>query len=829
MFLSHRMMTATASSASSSFVIPQSIRFNDDDSAYMYRTPSVAGNRKTWTWSGWVKRGNLGSWQDLFRSQDSGGGQLSDIRFTNGDAIELTSQTPSDTGWLKTTRLFRDTGAWYHFVFVWDTTNATAGNRIRLWVNGVEETDFATDTNPALNFDGLFNNTYEHKIGTYASASQQLDGYLSEIHFIDGAALTASSFGETDTNGNWVPIEFDSTSVGGYGTNGFYITGANSAALGTDYSGNSNTFTTSGLTTADKMLDSPTDDVANGVGNFPTMSPLDGAGTLSNGNMDCYLSSWTVRHYGGRDWPTSGKWYLEVTGVTGTYFNSNFGGSPRKNGRGLMDATSVDEWYCGFRDNDGWLARRYGFASAYGSPGSTNDMNVGVVMGLAFDADNNTIWQSRNGVWLEYNSTGASSATVLAQCEAGTFENVPWISTLIGAPDMAIVQGQSSAESTTYNWNFGQGGQTGLTFNAASGGTFKYTPPAGFKALATHNLPAPTIKDPSAYFQTTLYIGNGTSQSITGVGFQPDFTWGKDRDAVINHTLVDSVRGAPLDLFSSSTSQESNDTNGLTSFDSDGFSLGSSTNHNVSGHNYVTWNWKANGTGASDSTGTITVTRSTDATSGFSIVTGTGTGGSGSNFGHGLSTVDFGIVKNRTSAETWYVFDKTLRTGLNEKVLYLDTTAAGTVSSAIFGEPTASQFYLDGAGVNTGTDNWVAYLWESIAGYSAFGSYTGNGSADGPFVYCGFRPAFILIKKTSAAGTSWYVVDGKRLGYNESNNVLWADSAGVEDATDKFDILSNGFKPRSAWTPVNASATYVYAAFAEHPFGGSGVSQARAR
>jgi hypothetical protein len=316
-----------------------------------------------------------------------------------------------------------------------------------------------------------------------------------------------------------------------------------------------------------------------------------------------------------------------------------------------------------------------------------------------------------------------------------------------------------------------------------------------------------------------LYTGNGSARSITGVGFQPDWNWIKVRNDTSWHNLVDAVRGVTLNLASNNTNAEATASpTRVTSFDADGFSLGTSNDVNFSGNTYVAWNWKANGSGSSNTAGSITSTVSANTTSGFSVATFTKNATTNETIGHGLGVApSMIIVKTRQSAgyESWAVWHTSIGIG---NYLELNTTAASQASSTIWNNtlPTSTVFSMGTAW--TSTVNMVAYCFAPIAGYSAFGSYTGNGSTDGPFVFTGFRPRFILYKRTDTTA-SWAIWDTSRNTYNVVNNYLLANSSNAEGVLDSLDILSNGFKLRTTNVDNNASGgTYVYMAFAENPF-----------
>jgi len=333
------------------------------------------------------------------------------------------------------------------------------------------------------------------------------------------------------------------------------------------------------------------------------------------------------------------------------------------------------------------------------------------------------------------------------------------------------------------------------------------------------------IDKPSDYFNTKLYTGNGSTQSINGIGFQPDWVWLKQRANDVsnrNHMLFDSVRGTQKALSSNTTDAEDTSTAYLTSYDSDGFTLGSSSVLNRNTTTYASWNWLASNTTASNTDGSITSTVSANTTSGFSIVSYTGNGVSGASIGHGLnSTPKIVITKNRSNAVDWFYFTTAIDGSWD--YLVLNSTASKGDSGAT--APDSSVFYAtSGTGINTNGDNYIAYCFAEKKGFSKFGSYTGNGNADGTFVYTGFKPAWVMIKKSSASGNNWVIYDNKRDVDNVVHHRLHADVSNAEVNTssstvNNMDFLSNGIKIRNsggAWN--NSGDTYIYMCFAENPF-----------
>ena len=329
-----------------------------------------------------------------------------------------------------------------------------------------------------------------------------------------------------------------------------------------------------------------------------------------------------------------------------------------------------------------------------------------------------------------------------------------------------------------------------------------------------------TINKSTDYFNTKLYTGNNTTDTaITGVGFQPDMSWFKGRNNTENHFLFDAVRGATKRLIPNGNSAEATETNSMKSFNSDGFTLGTMGEVNANSINYASWNWLANGAGSSNTDGSRTTTVSVNTTAGFSIGTCASLATNNDTLGHGLGAVPkMIIVKNTQSTGSWFVYHASLG---NTDSLYLNTTGS-TLGSTIWNNttPTSSVFTMKGGDFATG-ESLVFYAFAEKTGYSKFGSYVGNGNADGTFVYTGFKPAFLMVKRTDTADT-WIMYDNKRIGYNPNNYFLQANSNAAESSSDRFDLLSNGFKPRYDWTPINASGgTYIYMAFAEAPLVGS--------
>ena len=338
------------------------------------------------------------------------------------------------------------------------------------------------------------------------------------------------------------------------------------------------------------------------------------------------------------------------------------------------------------------------------------------------------------------------------------------------------------------------------------------------------------INKPTDYFNTKLYTGNGSTQSISGIGFQPDWVWIKSRSQAVNHYGYDSVRGTDKRLQQNITNAESTtDTTWFNSFDSDGFTIGSEANINNSSSTYASWNWLASNTTASNTDGSITSTVSANTTSGFSIVSYTGTG-SNATVGHGLGVAPKMIItKARGTTNNWGTYHESLG---NTDAVFLNLTAATDTASTYWNNtsPTSSVFSVGSAAGTNPSATMIAYCFAEKKGFSKFGSYTGNGNNDGAFIYTGFKPAFVINKIYSGTTSSWNIFDNKRDGFNDQNKQLYADLSNAEASGGKIDLLSNGFKVRSSSDEVNGSGYgYIYMAFAENPLVGTNNIPATAR
>jgi hypothetical protein len=761
--------------------INNSLRFRSSASAYLSRTPASATNKTTWTWSGWVKRGALSSTFGLFGAKQDSSNYFQ-LYFTSGDVISVASVSTS----INTTQVFRDPSAWYHIVLAIDTTQDTAANRLKLYINGSQVTAFSTSTYPTQNSTYVINGTTaQHQIGQIVSSSSAttfpLDGYMAEVNFIDGQALTPSSFGNyNSTTGVWQPAKYTGT----YGTNGFYLkfsnialTSGSNTGLGQDFSGNGNYWNTNNIsvtagTTYDAMLDVPTL-TSTTTANYCVMNPLSVVSptTIANGNLD--VTTGTTGGGGAFSTiaiPSSGKYYFEFLPTSATTVADNI--------RVGVSNSTVGSYVLYKSDGNKVVD---GSTTSYGATFTTND-----TIGCAIDVDGGTITFYKNN---------SSQGAITYATNSGNF--------------FAYTQDGSGVVSVVASFNFGQR-------------PFTYTPPTGFVRLNTYNLPTSTIVKGNKYMDATLYTGNGATLSVTNAGsFQPDAVWLKCRSTARNHNLFDSNRGTTKRLNPNLTDVEDT-ASGVTAFNSNGFTLGSNTVGNTNADTYVAWQWQAGqGSTSSNTSGSITSTVSVNATAGFSVVTYTGTG-STSTVGHGLGVAPkMFITKRRNTTGDWSIYNSNL--GAN-KVIWLNQTTASTTDGSPGHwnntAPTSSVFTVGtDTDVNASSSTYVAYCWAEIAGFSKAFSYTGNGSADGVFTYLGFLPKFILIKRTDSAGYNWYLWDTVRNTYNVLGEELSPNLSDAAATQTDLDITSNGFKIRASAARINASGgTYIGMAWASNPF-----------
>jgi hypothetical protein len=638
----------------------------------------------------------------------------------------------------------------------------------------------------------------------------ELNANNTNVEGDNGRDVTFTSTGFTVAGNN---------NINGDGNTHIYMAFADTreAAFFKDVTTNGNHWTPVNLDYRDSVPDVPTN-------SFCTANPLhkrlDGTVTVSEGNLQISAGSGYGgdNRFAGTTGVSSGKWYFEMlrtdaTGLgnqtaTGVFDADTALSSGAYSGNGTNSGAASNEWALTDR---GYACNTSTYTNLSGTIGTVAQNKV---VQVAVDMDNKKIWFGIDNTFSGDPAAGSGEA----------FSNLP----------TTILPMLYTAQSTQV-FNFGQdssfaGNHATANSNADGNGhgSFAYAPPSGFLALCSQNLPDVAIIDGSDYFNTVLYTGNNTDDhSITGVGFAsaPDFTWIKRRDGSAGHQLYDSVRGATERLQSDSTDAESTQATGLKSFDSDGFTLGTLGGSNGNTETFAAWNWLAGTAFSNDasatSVGTIDSSGQVNTTAGFSIVSYTGNSSTdGQTVAHGLSSApEMVIIKNRSNARNWRTYHSAL--GATKYINLDETAAAATYGSFNDTAPTSTVFSTTDSdadrATNYNSDNYIAYCFHSVEGYSKVGSYTGNGNADGTFVYTGFRPAWILFR--AAAVGHWIIFDVVRHPSNVNDARLYANLTNAEDSSYSVDLLSNGFKLRHTGSDFNSNGgTYIYLAFAESPF-----------
>jgi len=943
--------------AGADYEISQSIRFNDDDSAFLARTP-LASNRKTWTFSAWVKRADLfnGSVPQIILSAGDGGSNDFIMQFgQSDDTLRISDYEGSTQSNLITSQRFRDVSAWYHFALVYDTTQGTEANRIKLYVNGSQVTAFGTETYPSQNNDLVINSAIAHNIGRGAySSNGYFSGYIAEINFVDGTAKSPTDFGEYNDDGVWIPKKYS----GAYGTNGYYLTGADSTALGEDvrisgdqvisYAASQYTGATGSYTYSNGRLEADTDNKAirtadtftgdfefswryNNMANFVigvyetgedgTFSDSSSAGNMQNMTDSWYIQTSSVSanrdiFYGGAvqvnattiadgdTWKmtrSSGTIKLIRNGsdvhtfsqtstntvriaiaqgdaaadlgqvvwvdnstLGNNFFSSGLAAADQKSDTPTLNASTLNPLWAGAGLSDGNLVAT-ATGNSYQRAISTFAIDDGGKYACEFQKSSGTF--GLIGIMQLGNNTVTSGNSNMYGYNVGTgeiFKGNPTASVLIdlgagAANSLMRVEYDSSADTikifddgveifpaaTGVSNTVGLTGQNSLHFGCAPYGsgtvitaTFQGlsgTPTADFKELTSANLATPSIKDGSEYFHPQLYTGNGSSGlAITNAAnagdFEADLLILAPRSNGDNKVWFDDVRGTTSRIYSNKADPADVDGTAQLTFESNGFDLDTTdVNFNGSGRTYVAWQWKKG------------------ATPGFDIVQYTGNK-TNRTISHSLGVApEWIVIKDYSNTESWNVGHNSIGWTKN---LFLNLTNGEASSSTIWQDtaPTSSVFSIGTSdGVNK-VGSHIAYLWASVAGFSKFGSYTGNGNVDGPFVYTGFKPRWVMIKSTGTE--SWPILDTARgsgnfgsaagangnspTAGNDMNAVLVMSTNNAEEdnaaGSRRASYLSNGFKVRTTNSAMNSSGQkYVFMAFAEHPFGGDGAAPATAR
>ena len=772
------------------YLINHSMRLNGTN-AYLSKTNfGSSDNTSKRTFSTWIKYCNDAPAATYTHIVGAGASNIDGFGFNQSENLQfLRIGTSTHNG----TANIRDVSGWYHFMFTWDHT---AGNWY-IYINGQQ--DATGSTSGALTKMGQSGQT--NTIGKRSNQATYIHGYLADTVFLDGVIKPVSDFGETKES-IWIPKDVsDTLSLSDFGTNGYYLNYADSSDLGKDVSGKGNHWTSNNLAAEDQVPDSPTN-------NFATMNAVDDSSmNYSEGNLRPTPASDYKATRGTIGIPTSGKWYFEARVITGG------GGNVQDQMIGVATSSNVltgtSPYPQSFTYGVGYIGS--GQINRAGSANQTSltALSAGTIVGVAVDVDNNQVQFYLNG-----------SAEGTAKQLVSTSE-----------PNFPMFVGATSRSS---QFNFGQdstfAGAISAGGNADANGTgdFAYAPPSDHLALCTSNLSDPAIdpnsdENPTDHFNTVLYTGDGqTTKSVT-VGFEPDFTWIKSRSTTGHHSLIDSVRG-DIAINSNQAIAEY----GVTPFNSNSNGTidvpyyNNAYSMNTNSTTYVAWNWLGGGAASTNNNGAIQSSVSANTKAGFSIVSYTGTG-SASTVGHGLTQApELILVKNRDDAtKNWNVY----ATILGNNYLELNNSIVTFTGANYFNNTlsTNTVFSVGSLGSTNGNGNgMIAYCFHSVDGFSKVGRYISNNSADGPFSYTGFRPAFLLIKRTQSASANWLIYDDKRDTYNQMQFALFPNTDAAEYTSNLLhvDFLSNGFKIRNAtYGETNAPSghVYLYMAFAKQP------------
>ena len=792
----NNVLAGAAAASTDAYTIDNSCRFYSGDSTYMQRDYGAGGDPDKWTLSFWIKRTKLTYDTAHILNAGDSINYTTSVQFDDDDRFRFWQYSGSYQMRLITTPVFRDPGAWYHIVIVYDSAQDVSADRVTISFNGVKITAFDTEEYPAENLDSFLGTDVRTGFGRYISyeAGPYLDAYLAEVHYVNGSALAVSEFGETNDDGVWAAKEY----TGSYGTGGFFLDFEDSSDLGNDVSGNNNDMTTSGLAAADQMTDTPTNNhcTFNSVNQSSSVTLLDGNLVIDGNGGGAYYP------VGGTHLMQSGKWYIEfkqTSSVNVVYgvVTANQAGNIDGSDTGIPGDSGTFSDGAGYNLN-GTLYEDGSSTASWGDTFTTND-----IIGVAINADNGKVWFAKNNTWQASGDPAGDSNPAAT----------------VTAPMVILCS------------IWGTAGASGTMRSAE--GDWTYSAPTGFNAINTSNIAAPAVTDPSEYYQTgPEYAGNASTQTITFDGnanMQPDIVWIKATDGgTKDHVLTNSVRGTGFNTVVNLALAEDAATDVVTAFNTDGFSLGDGSelfkgSVNGSSINYVSWNWKES------------------ATSGMDIVTWTGNA-TNRTISHSLGVVPKFMVVRGTSARDWIVYHSETASDPSTAYMRLDTEAAVATESTIWNDtmPTSSVFSIGtGNGVNANTETYIGYLFAEIEGFSRFSIYTGTGNADGPFIYCGFRPQLVIIKKRAGGGAnieSWNMYDTTINPYNTGTTtgmyILRAndDAASAQASNENIDILSNGFKIRSSGDPNNGNTDpYLVMAWAYNPFGGDGSAPAPAR
>jgi hypothetical protein len=914
-----------AAGGAGGFQVSRSLRFNAADSAYLSKSLTTPTSSTAWTFSAWIKKTLITTSTDYRGIFVAGSGSNYAYLDFSDNGIRFANRPTSGTiAVLQTTPVFRDPGAWFHLTFVYDSANSTSTDTLRLYINGTRITTFSSATYPSASQASVTNSAVTHYIGWDNGNNGYLDGYLANIHFIDGQALTPASFAETDaTTGQWIPKAF---SGGSYGTNGFYLQFADNSSntastLGKDTSPNGNNWTPNNFS-VDGVIRNYSSNVTTVATSVYSGTPA----TMFNGGTSIYYGVTSSSGNSSISIDLTGK-SVSVSSSIRVYASFRTGQVWQINGS-TVSSSGVTHPNTGWQTLSGWSAGAITSFSNSVPSGNANEIYAieidGVILTNNTGAGNDSLVDSpTNG---SQTDTGVGGEVRGNYCTWNALKkgaaitdltngNLDWLSTTVGANYTSMVLGTIGVASgkwywentvgsllyvgvgiatdqvnlntypggDAYSWSYlynavtynngsvlsygasyttgdvigvalnldagtltfyKNGVSQGVAYSGLSGPTyfpmsgdpnsstngsltvnfgqrpFAYTAPSGFKALCTQNLPAPLVTKSNTVFDVVTRDGFGYGGgTVSSLAFAPDFIWDKSRSIVGSHYLFDAIRTFSKSLSSNTTSSESDYPTWITGITPTGYTLGPG-DWSV-GTSVVEWCWNAGGSTVSNTQGSITSQVRANATAGFSVVTYTAGINTSQTVGHGLGVApQLIIVKERNFSSVWCVYHASIGNG---NYLSLNSTIASTATNLWNStSPTSTVLTIRSGGSSPTTDggNVVAYCFAPVVGYSSFGSYTGNGSSDGPFVYTGMRPRWLMVKNSSNT-FDWELVDTSRDPINGVNNnrlqpnLSAAESAGYST----FDILSNGFKVRSSTNNWNGSGnTIIYACFAENPF-----------
>ena len=746
---------------------------------------------------------------------------------TAGESLMITT-TNSNTIVLSTNNLFRDTSAWYNIHIQADLDNSTDSEKIKIFVNGTEASYNTDNRGSYSNLPGIVAGAWT--IGDYYNYGYPAQCHFAQWAYVDGTTYAPTVFGESK-NGAWIPKDLSSGIT--WGSAGHLLMFQDSSALGDDTSGEGNDWATANIAAHDQVIDSPTFG-SSSSGNFPLWSPLiKGATNLSEGNtrMDgttnerSAVTSWHI--------PIGTKFYVECLVTQANDYNIVFGlVNPYQDiATYLEDQSTVNGMiFHGYSNND-WRTNPLVNGSRQGFNALSDDSTSARVMAMTINRVDNEIKMYIDNALIT-NGTISISAT----------EDYTIFASMGGGANAAIHMNINAGHDSTGAGDFSAGSAT----DENGFGNFQHAPPSGFLALCSANLPTPAADpaeeaQPSKFFSPYIWTGNGQNRNITiASDKKPSMTWIKNYlgDTVSwniwqhGYSDFDGDPDSFLEPVGTALMYANQGNDGPFTGAPSATALPLTVYGQVNGntHSYVGYVWSMNGGSNSTNTnGSVDSEVDANATVGQSLVTYTGTNNSWDNaitVGHGLDAApDFIIAKQMTgNADEWAVFHSAVGNGGGSSAahnsLVLNTTAAlySNQSYKGFGGvmPTSTVFTMDGNNQNRSGSKIVAMCFANKAGYSKFGSFEGNGNADGAFVYTGFSPSMIWAKSIDST-SDWFVFDNKRLGYNVDNNALSINTTAVQTTTDMVDILSNGFKFRIATDP-NVAETYIYCAWADVPF-----------